>query len=200
MQKTDYYVGALAGFLTGVFLIPIAVNLEFLKGQPVILFALPLLTLVLFIIGVGIGNFLGKKFNIFRQLSRFAAVGLLNTTIDFGILNILSLLSGVASGFILGGINIPGFLVAVSNSYVWNKLWVFKDRDRESFFHDLPRFLVVTVLGMIINSAIIILATTYIPSHYGLPKAAWLNLAKVAATAITLFWNFLGYKLIVFKK
>jgi len=32
-----------------------------------------------------------------------------------------------------------------------------------------------------------------------LPKNA-LEIRKVAATAITLFWNFLGYKLIVFKK
>lgn len=189
------------GFLTGVFAVPTAYNLG--VRSKLILLALPLILPPFFALGVWIGKILGKKIAFLPQFSRFVAIGFLNTAIDFGVLNLLSSASGVTSGLIVGGINIPGFLIAVTNSYVWNKLWVFRNTDgttKEGFFHDLPKFLAVTVLGVALNSGIVVLATTYINPIATSNASVWLNLAKAAATLLTLVWNFLGYKFVVFKK
>jgi putative flippase GtrA len=59
-------------------------------------------------------------------------------------------------------------------------------------------FVVVSLIGTLINSGLIALITQHwmITANLDLNK----NIAKVIATACSLFWNFIGYKLVVFKK
>ena len=197
ITKNDYLIGALVGFLSGIAAIPTAFNVGVHSAAK--LLALPWIGAVAFVIGIWIAALLSRSMPFFVQFSKFIAVGFLNTAIDFGVLNLLSRVSGVSAGLILGGVNIPGFVVAVSNSYFWNKFWVFENKNGGKLFDDLPKFLAVTLIGIFINSGIIILVTTYIPSMFGLNKALWLNLAKAGATVLTLIWNFSGYKLFVFR-
>ena len=196
ITKTDYLIGALVGFLSGIAAIPTAFNLG--AHSALKLLALPWVGAAAFIAGIWIASVLARRMQFFVQFSKFIAVGFLNTAIDFGMLNLLSRVSGVSAGLILGGVNIPGFVVAVSNSYFWNKFWVFENKNGGKLFGDLPKFLAVTIIGILINSGIIILLTTYITPFFGMSKTLWLNIAKVGATVITLIWNFTGYKLFVF--
>ncbi|MDP3710846.1 MAG: GtrA family protein [bacterium] len=197
-MKINYYLAGFLGFLTGVFAIPTVFNLG-VKSR-IVLLVLPLILPPVFAFGLWFSNLLAKKISFFGQFGRFVAVGFLNTAIDFGVLNILSSLSGVTSGFIIGGVNLPGFTIAVVNSYLWNKLWVFSSKEKENLFHDMPKFLVITIVGLLLNSGIVILATTYLSPVFVESPKAWLNLAKVLATITNLAWNFLGYKFIVFAK
>lgn len=198
ITKIDYYVVSLIGFLTGVFAIPTAINLGL--RQPLILLVLPIVFPLLFILGLWVVSFLSRFLPSFVQFGKFAAVGLSSTAIDFGILNILSLATGVTAGFILGGVNIPGFGVAVINSYFWNKFWTFKVGREGGLFHDFPKFLAVAVVGLVLNSGIVIFATTYLQPLFSLSAQSHLNIAKVMATLLVLVWNFLGFKFLVFKK
>ncbi len=195
----DYAIGALVGFFVGVFAIPTLVNLGVKSAG--LLIALPPLAALLITFGVWLGKYLSRFFSFFSQFAKFVAVGLLNTAIDFGVLNVLSMLTGITEGFKIGGVNMPGFAVAVFNAYLWNQLWVFQARNEgEGLFHDFPKFLAVTVIGLLINSGIVVVITTYVAPTFGADKEQWLNLAKAGATGISLFWNFIGYKLIVFRK
>lgn len=194
-NKIDYYIATLVGFLTGVFVIPTLVNLG-LRSWPVLML-LPLAAALLFALGVWLSNFLSRWLGFMAQLGKFAAVGFLNTAIDFGVLNLLSAATGVTSGFIIGGVNTPGFIVAVINSYFWNKFWVF--RGREGTLRDFPKFMAVSIGGLLLNSGVVILATTYVPASASFGEAAWLNFAKFFATVLVFVWNFLGYKFLVFR-
>lgn len=196
--KTDYYLVSLVGFLAGVFVVPTVVNLGI--RNHLILFTLPLLFPLLFIAGLAVVSFFSRWLPVFVQFGKFAAVGFSSTAIDFGVLNILSLATGVTAGFILGGVNVPGFSIAVFNSYFWNKFWTFKAGGEGGFFRDFPKFLAVAAFGLLLNSGIVILITTYIPPFFGLNAQTHLNIAKVIATILVLFWNFLGLKFIVFRK
>jgi len=199
ITKKDYAIGALVGFFAGIFAIPTLVNLGVKSAG--LLIALPPIAAILIAFGVWLGKFLSRWIGFLTQFAKFAAVGFLSTAIDFGVLNVLSMLTGITEGFKIGGVNIPGFAVAVCNGYLWNQLWVFKARNEgEGLFHDFPKFLGVTIIGLLINSGIIILITTYVAPSFGAGKEQWLNLAKAGATAISLIWNFAGYKLVVFKK
>ena len=199
ITKKDYAIVALVGFFTGVFAVPTLVNLDIRSYM--VLIALPAVAAALFVVGLAAGKILSRIAPFFSQFSKFAAVGFLNTAIDFGVLNILSIATGVTEGFKIGGVNVPGFIVAVFNGYFWNQLWVFQARNKsEGLFHDFPKFLAITVGGLLINSGIVVLITTYVAPFDGVTKEMWLNLAKFAATAISMVWNFLGYKLIVFRK
>lgn len=196
---------------------------------------------------------------VILQLLRFVAIGVLNTALDFLILNFFTQAFNIKSGFGLGSINVPGFLLAVVQSYFWNKYWTFGSTAEtisavKNFFrlvlvgvigflafvlavlgakmvapayfylfvlviyviiqvvilHSfgffgqqssnqkgsfLPFFL-VSVVGLIINSVLLALV-----SNQGLVANEQLNvnIAKIVATFGSLIWNFIGYKLIVFK-
>lgn len=194
-DRENYLIGALVGFLTGVFAVPTLVNLG-VHSWPVLML-LPLGVSLLLALGVWFGNFFSRWLAFTAQLGKFAAVGFLNTAIDFGVLNLLSAATGVTSGFIIGGVNTPGFIVAVINSYFWNKFWVF--RGREEAVRDFPKFIAVSVAGLFLNSGIIVLLTTYVPVPSTFGSAAWLNFAKFFATVLVFAWNFLGYKFLVFR-
>lgn len=197
-NRIDYYIALLIGFLTGVFAIPTLLNIG-IRSQG-ILIIIPLLTPLLFVFGIWLGKFLSRWLSFFAQFGKFAAVGFLNTAIDFGILHLLSATTGVTEGFKIGGVNAPGFAAAAFNGYLWNQLWVFRARDKdEGFFHDFPTFLVVTIAGALINSAVVVLITTYVPFFEVFNKEVRLTLAKVAATVISMVWNFVGYKFLVFR-
>ena len=199
ITRNDHYIAALIGFFIGVFLIPTFYNLGLTSRW--VLTLLPLAVALAAFLGMRIGARLSGRFTFIAQFTRFLAVGFMNTSLDFGILNLLSRATGVTSGAIVGGVNIPGFAAAIVNSYFWNKLWVFKDRDENShILKDFPLFFFITFIGLLLNSGVIVLITTYVSPVFGFSSNAWLNLAKVAATVVSLFWNFTGYKFFVFKR
>lgn len=134
------------------------------------------------------------------QASRFILIGLMNTAIDFAVLNLLMYLTGIYQGKGIIGLNVVSFAVAVTNSYFWNKRWTFKDRDKKGMAEEFAQFLGVTLVGLAVNSSVVYLITTYILPVFGIGPQLWVNLAKAAATGFSLIWNFAGYKFLVFKK
>ena len=147
-------------------------------------------------IGMVVMNFLGKKLPILWQLAKFGLVGVLNTAIDFGILNYLSVFAGVTSGVGLIPIKAVSFSVALVNSYFWNKGWVFEGKKKAN----PVSFAIVSALGIVINVGTVVVLTTVIGAPGNISPSLWLNIANVGATALSMVWNYMGYKLVVFKK
>ncbi len=138
-----------------------------------------------------------------RQFSKFVVIGLMNTAIDFSILNLLMWQTGIYKGKWIILLNAIAFTVAVINSYFWNKYWTFRAKEADEpgeIAKEFSQFIVVTLIGLAINSGIVYGVTTFIPPFFGLSLELWANLAKAAATGLSLIWNFIGYKFIVFKK
>ena len=149
------------------------------------------------------------------QVGRFVIVGLINTAIDFIVLNLLSKLThiGIHDSKIIY-LNIISFSCATTNSYFMNKYWSFGDHSQNRS-QQFTIFLMVSIAGALINSSVLKGSATLFPGFLAsiahlvtiiLPLSIWnnidltLNLAKVLATAVSLIWNFVGYKLFVFKK
>lgn len=133
------------------------------------------------------------------QFIKFSIVGVTNTAIDFGVLNLLMWMTGIYKGKTIFLLNSISFLVAVTNSYIWNRIWTFKSKERNiagQFF----QFLIISIIGILINGGIVYGISTFISPVFGLSAPVWANIAKAVATAVSLIWNFIGYKFIVFKK
>lgn len=139
-----------------------------------------------------------------KQFSKFIIVGGVNTGIDFAVLNVLMYMTEVNSGPTLFVLNCISFSVAVVNSYYMNKRWTFKEAatnsDGTQTTVQFSQFFAVSVVGILINGAILTGITTLIPAPFGLGAQLWANVAKLFATGASLVWNFIGYKLFVFKK
>ncbi len=138
---------------------------------------------------------------LIAQISKFIIIGALNTAIDFGVLNLLMWWTGIYSGNWIILLNAISFSVAVTNSYFWNKYWTFRAKQEGgNRVKEFSQYVAVTLIGMAFNTAAVYLITTFIPPVSGIEKELWANLAKVVATGLSLIWNFIGYKFIVFRK
>jgi len=196
MKKGDIIASLVLGGIIAIFLGFVLSGLNFSLFNPwFLVIILPFLALI----GVYLADLLGKKVPVIPQFIKFILVGFANTAVDFGILNLLMSVTGIYNGQAIFFLNSISFIVAVSHSYVWNKFWTFKVK-KTNAAKEFLQFVIVSMVGLLINGAIVFMITTWVKPLFGLADASWANVAKALATIISLVWNFLGYKFIVFKE
>lgn len=200
MQKKDFYIVAIVGMLIGFFsLIPVH-NIASERG---ILFSVPVLfgivlgCLLFALLALFILKLLSRHFPVFEKFGKFAAVGTLNTMLDLSILNWLTLLFGVSTGFSFFGFKAISFLFATTNSYAWNKFWTFQSTVPVNS-KEYIRFGLFTLLGAVINASVAFGVRSAIGDS--LSEGLAVNLAGLAAVAVSFMINFLNYNNFVFKK
>jgi putative flippase GtrA len=133
----------------------------------------------------------------FRELIVFGLVGVSNTLIDIGVTTILSWLLSATSGFLLGAVNVVGFSAAVVNSYILNKRWTFK-HETKTTRGEFTKFFLISLGGLVINTTVVVYGERLLLELLEIPVLRVL-ISKVLATIFTLGWNYVGYKLFVFK-
>lgn len=138
---------------------------------------------------------------IIKQISKFIVVGIINTGIDFAVLNALMFSMKIYSGKWLILFNSISFAAAVINSYFLNKYWTFKAQNASELnTKQFSQFLIISIVGISINDAIVYGIATFTSPLFGFSPQIWTNTAKIFATLASMIWNFIGYKFIVFKK
>jgi putative flippase GtrA len=133
----------------------------------------------------------------FQQFLKFCVVGASSFAIDVGISYILTF--QFHRWWVLA--KTISFALAVTNGFIWNRLWTFQAvglrRKREQY----AMFFSVNIVGYILNltimKAVFFFATgTWRGQHP--TKPVWAA-ATLAATAIVVFWNFFANKHWTFK-
>lgn len=199
MNKKDLTIALAASVLIGIFTIPTIGNLPlpgFLTNLGVGQVAVTLA--VLSMVGYITAEWLSRFVAIFRQLGRFAVVGVLNTVLDFAVLNVLINLSQVSEGSLANAFKGISFIVAVVNSYYWNKYWTFEFKQRVK--SEFLQFFVISAIGFGLNVGAFHLVVNVVGPLGDIATKAWANFGALAGTLAGLAWNFIGYKFIVFKK
>lgn len=197
MKRSDIIAVLVLGEILAVFLIFILRRLGyFFNFVWLLLIILPFLALF----ALFITYLLSKRFPTIFQFGKYVAVGFANTGVDFGMLNLLMWLTRVYSGRWIFLLNSISFLVAVTHSYIWNRCWSFRENGKAGTPKQFVAFLIITIIGAVVNGSIVYGITTFISPLFGFSVVSWANIAKVVATVTALFWNFTGYKFIVFKK
>lgn len=89
------------------------------------------------------------------QAARFSIVGILNTVIDFAVLNSLVLFLTTGNSTAKYGVfKMVSFVAALINSYFFNKYWVFPQKKKQTDPHEKFRFVVVSLVGFVLNITI----------------------------------------------
>ena len=128
-----------------------------------------------------------------RRFGRFAAVGVVGTAVDFGLLVALRELLGFPT--LLA--NCLSYAAGIVNNFVLNRLWTYPDSRRKVALVQLAQFAAVSMGGLILNSGIVAGMELLLRSVDGLQEHGYL-LAKGVATAVTLVWNFLANRIWTF--
>ncbi len=118
-----------------------------------------------------------------ERFVKFGMVGVLGTVVDFGVLNLLILGTGMAKAVA----NTCSFTVAALSNFVWNRLWTFPESRERPLGHQLTQFLAVSVGGYAINQALFLSLDRWVFAPWG---TLGYNVAKAMAIVVVLFWNF----------
>lgn len=120
-----------------------------------------------------------------EQFLKFGVVGALAFVIDYGVLMLLSQVVGwdpvVSSVF--------SFVISLVFNYVASMRFVFERREDLSRRREFTIFVVLSVIGLLINSACMWAGT----AAFG-DGALSVTVTKVAATVIVAIWNFVSRK------
>ena len=142
----------------------------------------------------GLARFLPRSLrreHLFGQIVRFGVVGVVNTVLDFAILNLLY----HVVGWPLLVSNTISVSVAIVNSFLWNRYWTFSARRSGGWHQQALAFLLVSLTGLLINDA----GIWILHSIWGGSSVLAINLQKAGASIISLVWNFIGYRLLAFR-
>ncbi len=201
LNKKDYFLVSFIGISFALFSIPILknINLPFLPVNVTTVIILVLFFALFANLALWIASLIGRKIPVAFQFAKFGAVGAFNTFLDWGILNFFIALTGIAAG---GGYSLfkgISFIVANASSYLWNKHWTFGSRESATA-QELGKFFGVSLIGVLINIGLASFIVNGLSAPVEFSPERWANVGALIATAASLFWNFIGYKLWVFKK
>lgn len=120
-----------------------------------------------------------------EQFLKFGVVGVVAFVVDYGVLMLLSQCLGwdpVISSVI-------SFVVSVVVNYVGSMHFVFERRDDLSRRREFSTFVILSAVGLVINSACIWVGTGIFGSG-----ALSVTVTKILATIIVSVWNFVSRK------
>jgi putative flippase GtrA len=87
--------------------------------------------------------------------------------------------------------NAAGFTTAVISNYIINRYWTFSERDRVDVSRQFASFLMVSLVGLLLNSGFLYLLNEHLFLNFYLSKAI--------AILLVFFWNFSANYFFVFK-
>ena len=130
------------------------------------------------------------------QFLKFVGIGVLNTALDFLILNFIFLLFGNGGTVWFITAKTISFLGATINSFFWNKHFTFKSSGK--YHEEIWPFLIVSCITLLINvvtaSLLFRIFLVYLPSTLAA------NISTAIASIVAFSSNFFGYKYFVFRK
>jgi dolichol-phosphate mannosyltransferase len=122
-----------------------------------------------------------RKRKNWEQLGKFCVVGVIGYSVNLAVYTVL--LDGAGLHYISAAVG--SFLVAVTNNYLWNRLWTFRAQ-RGGVAYQGMRFLIVSTVALLANLAVLHLLVTA-----GLGEVVAQAIAIVLVTPV----NFVGNKL-----
>jgi putative flippase GtrA len=129
-----------------------------------------------------------------QRFSRFLAVGMVGTILDFSLLTLLKLAglpTVIANSF--------SFTVGLLNNFTLNRLWTFSDGVQTDWRKQFVQFTLVSLLGLALNNFIVLSLENVLGNLLGQPAWGYLP-AKVVATGMVVFWNYFANRMWTFRK
>lgn len=121
-----------------------------------------------------------------RRVGRFLVVGVSGTALDFVLLTLLKV-----AGLATLAANTLSFSAGIVNNFLLNRWWTYADARTKSVGVQFGQFALVSLIGLLLNNAIMLLLEAPLDSL--LQGASWSYLvAKILATAVVIVWNFVA--------
>jgi putative flippase GtrA len=128
-------------------------------------------------------NFVVRGFLL--KFLKFGVVGFSGLFIDFGLTYLFKEVLHVQK-YVSNAI---GFMLAASSNYFLNRIWTFESTN-PNIALEYTEFIVISIIGLIINTAILYLLVSKLKMNF--------YLSKIFAIAVVTLWNFFANLLVTF--
>jgi dolichol-phosphate mannosyltransferase len=129
-----------------------------------------------------------------KRFAKFALTGLSGLIVDYAMLNVLAHLLHVPEPIAVG----LAFVLAATNNYIWNRLWVYPESRGVKKRKQMPVFLAVNAVGLGINEVVLFLFYAPISALMG-SEFLGLNVTKGIAAIIVMIWNYVVNRVVTFR-
>jgi putative flippase GtrA len=130
------------------------------------------------------------------RFMRFALVGVVGATVDFGTFNLVTNLTPIPAVFA----QVISFTAAIISNFLWNRFWTYPDSRSKAVSHQIIQFAVVSVMGLAIRTPLFavlenplrqLFQDLHFPGlNYFDPVFLGHNMALAIAVIVVMFWNF----------
>ena len=134
-----------------------------------------------------------------KRFSKFSVVGLSNSVIDIGVLNLFLWLEPTREVYLLVIYNGIALVLANLNSYVWNTLWTFRGRAE----HDLRQVMLFGLQALInigVSSGLFWALIHPIIIYTEVPTYLAGNVAKIISVTVASTLSFFIMRYVVFSR
>ncbi|HEX2740906.1 MAG TPA: GtrA family protein [Rubrobacter sp.] len=134
-----------------------------------------------------------------KRFSKFTIVGLSNSVIDIGVLNLFLWLQPTREVYLLVIYNAIALVLANLNSYVWNTLWTFRSRAE----HDLRQivlFALQVLVNVVVSSGLFWALIHPIIVYTEVPTYLAGNVAKIISVTVASTISFFIMRYVVFSR
>ncbi len=130
---------------------------------------------------------------VVSEVAKFGAVGLVNTILDYAVLNLLLSIGPLKA-------KVASTIVATTASYVMNRQWTFNNRDRAGVRREYVLFFALNLAGLAIQLAVLGVAKYGLgfTEHGGGDDRLALNLFNALGIAVAMVFRFWTYRTFVF--
>jgi putative flippase GtrA len=139
-------------------------------------------------------RFVPERFRgVTSELVKFGAVGLVNTALDYAVLNLLLSIGPLKA-------KVVATIVATTASYAMNRQWTFTRRDRSGLRREYTLFFALNLVGLTIQLAVLGAAKYGLgfTEHGGGDDRLALNLFNALGIAVAMVFRFWAYRAFVF--
>lgn len=144
-----------------------------------------------------------KRNHPLSEYMRFGVSGVLNTLIDFAVINALVIAFEASLNNVLyTAFRIAGFIVAAIQSYFLNKYWVFKKAKRyrtSDVVGERGKFASVTIVSFLLNVTSSSIVYSLLSKSHMWSTLVNVNISSAIGIGLVFMSNFIGYKFFVFK-
>ncbi|HQP08705.1 MAG TPA: GtrA family protein [Anaerolineaceae bacterium] len=127
---------------------------------------------------------------------RFAIVGTSGAVVDFGVLNLLTLVFKLA--FVPS--SVISFISAVINNFLWNRYWTYPDSRSKHVARQLVQFSIINVIGLVIRTPLLALLekgliplfSRILPENFLTPEFVGHNISLAIAILVVMIWNYIA--------
>jgi putative flippase GtrA len=126
-----------------------------------------------------------------REAVKFGAVGGLGVLVNFGVFNLLRSTTDLQTV----RANVIAIVVAIVTNYIGFRYFTYRDRDLGSRRREMILFVLFSLIGMVIESGVLYVATY----GFGLDSSLQNNVFKFLGMAVATVFRFWSYRTWVFQ-